>query len=413
MNQESQFENLIPPPNLNQENHASLISLVKRNYTQEEVFKLREKILSTQDFTQTNLSISQKTSLELRSLFQLYPFIETIHIIEESEAIRHIDSGIKTLYSSSTDNAFRYTYHGSERIYSQNHSDHKSHHSDFCDVLYRFLKDQNRLCSESEKNWLIPMIRSVSSDFKTPFLLYQFISSFLKSGIAAIHLKDRLEQTCFPECHYVLKPGRDYEKILMTARLAADVLEVPLILISQTNAYSASHILNDTDPEDHRFIDWTAEKTKSGYLPLKQELAFEHMIKRACQFAPYADVLWYVYDPKMPESWAEDFSKTVQHHNPDILLASDLTGFAKPFLDEQKSIIRLQNQLAGMRYKLQFMPQSFYPHSAFNTSYNCLSQSIMEYQIQIGHTLENQKLINQKSEEPTHASLIHEMIQNT
>ncbi len=175
----------------------------------------------------------------------------------------------------------------------------------------------------------------------------------ITAGASAVHLEDQLSslKKCGHMGGKVLVPAADFIEKLITARLAADILGVPTILIARTDAESATYIRSDADTVDSPFL--TGERSYEGFYQLKNGV--EYAVARACAFAPYSDVLWCeTSKPDLGE--AKDFAQGVHEKFPGKWLAYNCSpSFNWSMHFDEKSIANFQEKLGEMGYKFQFI----------------------------------------------------------
>jgi isocitrate/methylisocitrate lyase len=175
----------------------------------------------------------------------------------------------------------------------------------------------------------------------------------IEAGAAGVHFEDQLssEKKCGHLGGKVLIPAGAFIKTLIAARLAADVMDVPTLLLARTDADSARLITSDVDERDRPFL--TGERTEEGFFRITGGL--EMAIARAVAYAPFADLLWCeTSTPDLEE--AKQFAEGVHRHFPDKLLAYNCSPSFnwKRHLDDA-TIARFQRELGAMGYKFQFV----------------------------------------------------------
>jgi isocitrate lyase len=179
------------------------------------------------------------------------------------------------------------------------------------------------------------------------------MKSMIEAGVAGVHFEDQLSSAkkCGHMGGKVLVPTQEAEQKLIAARLAADVLGVPTILVARTDANSASLITSDVDERDHAFL--TGERTSEGFYCVR--VGLEQAIARGLAYAPYADVLWCeTAHPDLDE--ARQFAEAVHARYPGKPLAYNCSPSFnwRKHLDES-TIARFQRELGAMGYKFQFV----------------------------------------------------------
>jgi isocitrate lyase len=179
------------------------------------------------------------------------------------------------------------------------------------------------------------------------------MKSMIEAGAAGVHFQDLLssENRCGHLGGKVLIPTGQHVKTLTAARLAADVLDVPTLVIARTDAHSASLLTSDVDERDHEFL--TGERTAEGFYRVRPGLYAR--VTRGLAFAPYADLLWLeTSTPSLAE--ARSFADIIYSQYPDQLLAYSCSpSFNWPAHLDDAWIAKFQKELAAMGYRFQFI----------------------------------------------------------
>jgi len=206
--------------------------------------------------------------------------------------------------------------------------------------------------------WFAPLVADAEAGFGGPLNAYELMKSLIEAGAAGVHFEDQLaaEKKCGHMGGKVLVPTSQFIRTLSAARLAADVLDVPTVLIARTDADSAKLITSDVDERDHPFIDRSGPsggRTKEGFFRLKGGL--DCAIARGLAYAPYADVVWCeTSTPSIEE--ARRFAEAIRARFPNKMLAYNCSPSFnwKKNLDDA-TIARFQRELGAMGYKFQFV----------------------------------------------------------
>jgi isocitrate lyase len=196
-------------------------------------------------------------------------------------------------------------------------------------------------------------VADAEAGFGGPLNAFELMKAFIEAGAAGVHFEDQLssEKKCGHLGGKVLVPTSQFIRTLVSARLAADVLDVPTVLVARTDALSATLLTSDVDERDRAFC--TGERTPEGFFRLTPGI--EAPIARALAYAPYADVLWCeTSTPDLDE--AAQFAEAVHAQFPGKLLAYNCS----PSFNWQKhlddaTIASFQKELAAMGYKFQFV----------------------------------------------------------
>jgi isocitrate lyase len=202
-------------------------------------------------------------------------------------------------------------------------------------------------------HWLAPIVADAEAGFGGPLNAFELMKAFIEAGAAAVHFEDQLssEKKCGHLGGKVLVPTSQFVRTLVSARLAADVLGVPTILVARTDALSATLLTSDVDERDHEFL--TGERTPEGFFCVTPGI--EAPIARALAYAPYADLIWCeTSTPDLDE--AAQFAEAVHARYPGKLLAYNCSPSFnwRKHLDD-RTIAAFQRELADLGYRFQFV----------------------------------------------------------
>ncbi|KGM35554.1 isocitrate lyase [Inquilinus limosus] len=208
----------------------------------------------------------------------------------------------------------------------------------------------------AKRHWFAPIVADAEAGFGGPLNAFELMKAMIEAGAAGVHFEDQLasEKKCGHLGGKVLVPMRSFIRTLNAARLAADVMDVPTVLLARTDAESAKLITSDIDERDHPFIDRT-QRTEEGFHPIKPENRMEYCIARGLAFAPYSDLLW-METSKPDLGQARRFAEGIHRHFPGKLLSYNCSPSFnwKANLDDA-TIARFQRELGSMGYKFQFI----------------------------------------------------------
>jgi isocitrate lyase len=202
-------------------------------------------------------------------------------------------------------------------------------------------------------DWFAPIIADAEAGFGGPLNAFELMKAMIEAGAGGVHFEDQLasEKKCGHLGGKVLVPTQTFIRTLNAARLAADVMGVPTVLIARTDAHSAQLLTSDIDPRDTRFIH--GERTPEGFFHIQGGL--ECAINRALSYAPYADLLWCeTSTPDLGE--AREFAEAVHARFPGKLLAYNCSpSFNWAANLDDTTIARFQEELGRMGYRFQFI----------------------------------------------------------
>jgi isocitrate lyase len=202
-------------------------------------------------------------------------------------------------------------------------------------------------------HWLAPILADAEAGFGGPLNAYELMRSMIEAGAAGVHYEDQLasEKKCGHLGGKVLVPTSQFVRTLNAARLAADVLDVPTILVARTDALSAALLTSDIDEYDRDFV--TGDRTAEGFFRIRDGL--EAAISRGLAYAPYADLVWFeTSTPDLGE--ARDFAQAMHEKFPGKLLAYNCSPSFnwRQHLDDD-AIAGFQAQLGDWGYRFQFI----------------------------------------------------------
>ncbi len=210
-------------------------------------------------------------------------------------------------------------------------------------------------CAEGKvsRHWMAPIMADAEAGFGGPLNSFELMKMMIEAGAAGVHYEDQLasEKKCGHLGGKVLVPTSHFIRTLTSARLAADVMDVPTILVARTDANGAQLLTSDVDERDSEFV--TGERTPEGFYRIREGL--DTAIARGLAYAPYADLVWCeTSKPDMQE--AKRFAEAIHKEFPDKLLAYNCSpsfNWKKNLSD--KEISTFQRELGAMGYKFQFV----------------------------------------------------------
>jgi isocitrate lyase len=202
-------------------------------------------------------------------------------------------------------------------------------------------------------HWMAPIVADAEAGFGGDLNAYELMKGMIEAGAAGVHYEDQLASA--KKCGHlggkVLVPTREFVQKLTAARLAADVLDVPTVLVARTDAQSATLLTSDIDPRDRRFV--TGERTAEGFYRIKNGL--DMAIDRGLAYAPYADLVWCeTSTPDLDE--AKRFADAIRAEHPGMKLAYNCSpSFNWSRKLDAATIARFQRELGAMGYAFQFV----------------------------------------------------------
>ncbi|MEU1277252.1 isocitrate lyase [Streptomyces sp. NPDC005805] len=202
-------------------------------------------------------------------------------------------------------------------------------------------------------DWLAPIVADAEAGFGGPLNAFELTKAMIAAGAAGIHYEDQLasEKKCGHLGGKVLVPTSQHIRTLNAARLAADIADVPTLIVARTDALAANLITSDVDERDARFV--TGERTSEGFYRVRGGM--EPVIARGLAYAPYADLIWV--ETGTPDlAQAREFAEAIHAQYPDQMLAYNCSPSFnwKAALDDDQ-IAKFQRELGAMGYRFQFI----------------------------------------------------------
>jgi isocitrate lyase len=320
---------------------------IQRPYGAEEVVRLRPSL--RQDF-----ALAQVASRRLWQLMVDGPFVRTFGALTGAQAVQMVRAGLQAIYLSGWQVAADANSAG------QTYPDQSLYPSDSVPRLARRINqalmraDQvAQLDGDPDTYWYAPIVADAEAGFGGPLHAFELMKALIEAGVGGVHFEDQLasEKKCGHLGGKVLVPTSQFIRTLVAARLAADVLDVPTVLVARTDALSARLLTSDADPVDRPWL--TGERTSEGHWVVRDGLG--SAIARGLAYAPYADVLWFETSrPDLAE--AARFAEAIHAVHPGKLLAYNCSPSFnwRRHLDEP-TIARFQRELGALGYRFQFI----------------------------------------------------------
>jgi isocitrate lyase len=320
---------------------------VARKYPASEVVRLRGSI-------QLHYTLAEMGATRLWHLLHTEAFIRALGAMTGNQAVEMVSAGLKAIYLSGWQVA------GDANDALQMYPDQSLYPVSSVPSVIRKLNnalvraDQiQHMQGKSDIYWFAPIVADAEAGFGGPLNTFELIKAMIEAGAAAVHLEDQLSslKKCGHMGGKVLVAVHEFVPKLIAARLAADVLGVPTIIVARTDSLGAHLIRSINDPVDEQFA--TGDQTVEGYWEVAGGI--EYAIAKARAYAPYADLLWCeTAKPDLGE--AREFAQGVHEQFPGKMLAYNCSPSFnwKRNLDE-KTMATFQEKLAEMGYKFQFV----------------------------------------------------------
>jgi isocitrate lyase len=320
---------------------------VRRDYSAEDVVRLRGSLRIAQ-------TVATHGAERLWELLNGPSYVHTFGALTGAQAVNMVKAGLEAIYLSGWQVA------ADANLAAQTYPDQSLYPSNSVPALVKRLNNALARADQVEwsegkttRDWMVPIVADAEAGFGGPIHAFELTKSMIEAGAAGVHFEDQLasEKKCGHMGGKVLVPASAFVRTLSAARLAADVLGVPTVIVARTDALNATLITNDVDAADHRFM--TGQRTAEGYYAVKGSL--DSAITRALAYAPYVDMLWCeTATPDLEE--ARKFAEGVHAKFPGKLLAYNCSpSFNWQRHLDAKTIASFQQSLAAMGYKFQFI----------------------------------------------------------
>jgi len=323
---------------------------IKRAYSSEDVARLRGK-------TRVEHTLAKIGAERLWKLFNEKPYVHALGASTGAMAVQQVKAGLEAIYLSGWQVAADANLSGNtypdQSLYPANSVPAVVKRIN--SALLRAEQIDHAENPNSDKHWMTPIVADAEAGFGGPLNAYELMKAMIEAGAAAVHWEDQLasEKKCGHLGGKVLVPTSQFIRTLIAARLAADVCDVPTIIIARTDAESANLITSDVDPYDQSFIE-PNKRTPEGFHYLSGS-PMERCIARGLAYAPYADMIWMeTSTPDLEE--AKTFAEGIHAKFPGKPLAYNCSPSFnwKKKLDDA-TIAKFQRELGAMGYKFQFV----------------------------------------------------------
>ena len=320
---------------------------VERPYDTAQVLRLRGSVKVAH-------TLATEGARKLWELLKLEPFVPALGALSGGQAVQMARAGLQAIYCSGWQVAADANSSGAT------YPDQSLYPVNSVPALVKRINNALQRADQVEfaegevsRDWMLPIVADAEAGFGGPLNAFELMKAMIEAGAAGVHFEDQLssEKKCGHLGGKVLVPTGHFIRTLVAARLAADVLDVPTVLVARTDADSANLLTSDMDDRDQPFL--TGERTPEGFFRIKggQECA----IARARAYAPYADVIWC--ETSVPDlEQARHFAESVHRTHPGKLLAYNCSpsfNWKKNLSDHD--IARFQRELGAMGYRFQFV----------------------------------------------------------
>ncbi len=320
---------------------------VRRDYTAEDVVKLRGSHLIAH-------TVACLGARRLWDLLHEEDYVHALGALTGGQAVQMVKAGLKAIYLSGWQVA------ADANLSGHTYPDQSLYPANSVPQVVRrlnnaLLRADQIAASQGQDGpyFLAPIVADAEAGFGGPLNAFELMKGMIEAGAAGVHFEDQLasEKKCGHLGGKVLVPTGQFIRTLTAARLAADVMGVPTLVIARTDADAASLLTSDIDERDREFV--TGERTVEGFYHVRAGL--DQAISRAVAYAPYADLVWC--ETSTPDlQQARRFAEAVHARYPGKLLAYNCSpSFNWRRNLDDATIARFQRELGAMGYKFQFI----------------------------------------------------------
>jgi len=320
---------------------------IDRPYTPADVERLRGSVAIEH-------TLARLGAERLWELLRSEPYVAALGAMTGGQAVQMVKAGLQAIYLSGWQVAADANLNG------HTYPDQSLYAANSAPALVQRLNNALLRADQIEHgegtngtHWLAPIVADAEAGFGGPLNAFELMKAMIEAGAAGVHFEDQLasEKKCGHLGGKVLVPTSQFIRTLVAARLAADVLDVPTVLVARTDALSATLLTSDVDEADLRFVE--GERTPEGFFRIRCGL--ESAIARSLAYAPYADLLWFeTSTPDLGE--AREFAQAVHERFPGKLMAYNCSPSFnwRKHLDDAE-IDSFRETLAELGYRFQFV----------------------------------------------------------
>jgi isocitrate lyase len=321
---------------------------IERPYTDEDVDRLRGSV-------QVEHTLARLGAERLWELLREREFVPALGAMTGGQAVEMVKAGLEAIYLSGWQVA------ADANLAAEVYPDQSLYPATSAPALARRLNNallradqiEHAEGSSNGRYWLAPIVADAEAGFGGALNAFELMKAFIEAGAAGVHFEDQLasEKKCGHLGGKVLVPTQQFIRTLTAARLAADVCDVPTLLVARTDALSATLLTSDVDERDQPFL--TGERTPEGFFVVESGL--DSAIARGLAYAAYADLVWFeTSTPDLGE--AREFADALHERFPEKLLAYNCSpSFNWRRHLEDDEIAGFQERLAEMGYRFQFV----------------------------------------------------------
>ena len=285
---------------------------VERVYGLDDVNSLRPSV-------QNDYRIARQAANKLWQLMKTGPYVNSLGSVTGNQAVQMAKAGLPAIYCSGWQVA------ADANVAGETYPDQSLYPANSVPALVKRLNNALHRAEQADKvegktrtDYFLPIVADAEAGFGGPLNAYEMMKGMIEAGAAGVHFEDQLssEKKCGHLGGKVLVPMQQFVRTLAAARLAADVMDVPTVLVARTDAQSATLLTSDVDDRDKAFV--TGERTPEGFFRIKG--GNDYAIARGLAYAPYADLLWCeTSTPNLEE--AKQFAEAIRDQFPNKMLA--------------------------------------------------------------------------------------------
>ena len=320
---------------------------IERPYTAEDVARLRGSV-------QVEHTLARLGAERLWDLLHERKYVRALGALTGNQAVQQVKAGLEAIYLSGWQVA------ADANLAGQMYPDQSLYPADSVPHVVKRINQALQRAdqihhSEGQNgtNWFAPIVADAEAGFGGALNVFELTKAMIEAGAAGVHFEDQLasEKKCGHMGGKVLLPTAQAVRNLISARLAADVMGVPTVIVARTDADAANLITSDVDPTDAEFL--TGERTMEGFYRVKAGI--EQAIARGLSYAPYADLVWCeTSEPNIEQ--AKQFAEAIHAEYPGKPLAYNCSpSFNWKAKLSDEDIRTFQDQLGEMGYKFQFI----------------------------------------------------------
>jgi isocitrate lyase len=320
---------------------------IERPYTDADVRRLRGSV-------RIEYTLARIGAERLWDLLHSEPYVAALGALTGNQAVQQVQAGLKAIYLSGWQVA------GDANVAGQMYPDQSLYPASSVPTVVKAINNALQRADQIQSSeggrgpyWFAPIVADAEAGFGGNLNAYEVMKWMIEAGAAGVHFEDQLSSA--KKCGHlggkVVVPVREFVQKLIAARLAADVMDVPTVLIARTDANSAQLLLSDIDDRDHAFL--AGGRTAEGFFYYRGGI--ESAIMRGLAYAPYADLLWCeTSEPDLAE--ARVFAEAIHRDYPGKLLAYNCSpSFHWQKKLDSATIARFKRELGAMGYKFQFV----------------------------------------------------------